>query len=147
MIDMVIRLIFVGILLTLTTFTFGQDNIKIVERYKRHDKIGPFFMRWYWRLLGLPSTVWVDILVLKEDKSFVHYSSTTCLPSWEYGKWERENNKLVLKINSMEGNVFYSAVVIEYVIHKRRLYHPLDNPGTGRWVMKKKIIGREDFML
>jgi hypothetical protein len=131
------KLFFIGLLLSLTTLTFGQGKTKVVESYKRHDQSGSPFFRWYWHLRGLSTTIWIESLQLTDDNKFVHYTSTECLPSWTYGTWEKQNNILCLKPDSTVGKIFPDSTAYQFIISNRKLYYSQDAIQNKKWVMKK----------
>lgn len=131
------RLFFIGVLVSITTLTFGQGKNKVVESYKRHDQIGSPFFRWYWHLRGLPTTVWIETLQLTDDNRFIHYTSTSCLPSWRYGTWAKENNILKLKPDSTVSRITPDSIEYEFIISNRKLYYSQDAIQNRKWVMKK----------
>ncbi|GHB57909.1 hypothetical protein [Persicitalea jodogahamensis] len=131
------KLVVLGIMVFLTISAFSQKNVKVVEYYKRHEQINPFFMRWYWRLNRLPTTVWIETLRLTDDKNFVHYTSTSSLPGWRYGTWKKKDNILTLRADSSNGNILESyPLTYQFIILNKRLYQ-LDKLEKEDWVMKK----------
>jgi hypothetical protein len=132
------RTILMGLLISLATLTFGQQKAKLVEYYERHDQVG-VPLRWYWQARGIPTTVWIETLQLTDDKRFVYYTSSTCLPAWAYGTWEKEKNVLILKADSTSGPVFdKDSTSCRFIISNRRLYRLKDIERKDQWVMKRQ---------
>jgi hypothetical protein len=132
--------IIIWTIITTTTVTaFGQANPKTLEYYRRHDQIGPFFMRWYWHLKGEPTTVWTETLTLTNDQRFTHYSSTSCLPGSTYGTWTKENNKIILKADSTWGTAILGGPEKQYelIIVRNKLYYNKKDIEDKKWAMKR----------
>lgn len=131
------KLIFIGILLSVSTLSFGQDRGKLVEFYRRHDQIGSRFTRWYWHLRNVPTTAWIETLELTDNGRFVHYSASSSLPSWVYGTWEKENNVIKLQADSVYSSSVKKGTKYEFLVVKRKLYNQPDKLNSKQWAMKR----------
>ena len=131
------RLIIIGILASITNLSFAQEKAKLVEYYMRHDQIGSPLTRWYWHLRNVPTTAWIETLELTDNGRFVHYMSSSSLPSWVYGTWQKENNVIKLRADSVYSSSLKKGTIYEFVVVKRKLYNQPNQFDSKRWVMKR----------
>jgi hypothetical protein len=131
------RLVIIGILTSVATLSFAQEKAKLVEYYMRHDQIGSPLFRWYWHLRNIPTTTWIETLELTDNGRFVHFNSSSSLPSWVYGTWQKENNVIKLRADSVYSSSLKKGTIYEFVVVKRKLYNQPNQFDSKRWVMKK----------
>jgi hypothetical protein len=77
---------------------WGQDNTVVTE-YSVHKKRGPFFLRWYWNVRQIETTIYQEKLTLTSNGQFERQVETSCVRTKYFGTWRKDNNRVVLDID------------------------------------------------
>lgn len=113
--------------------TLGQEELKIVSKYKDTERLGNFLTRWYYDIVGT-SLVWKKRLTLYSDSTYHYtYHGGECgtFDEDRKGIWIMKGDTLILKTDEELFNHYF-------LVAKDKLYHLeadiKNNP--NKWIMK-----------
>jgi predicted DNA-binding transcriptional regulator len=91
-------LLIIALILTALVSVYGQDDI-VVKEYSVHKKRGPFFLRWYWNVRQIETTVYHETLTLMSNGQFEREVVTSCAWTKYFGTWRKHGNRVILEID------------------------------------------------
>lgn len=96
------------LIICISTQAFGQQETKVVAKYKDTARIGTFLTRWYYDIRGT-SLVWKKSLTLYSDSTYRYvYQGGECGTFDEdvKGTWIVSDNYLILKKDDLPDRTY-----------------------------------------